>query len=37
MLRWLYLSTGDLVAVLALSRHAARTPAEQIAHRQADR
>jgi DMSO/TMAO reductase YedYZ heme-binding membrane subunit len=37
MLRWLYLSTGGLVAVVALSRYAARTPAEQIAHRQADR
>ena len=37
MLRWLYLSTGGLVAVVALSRYAARTPAEQNAHRQADR
>jgi hypothetical protein len=37
MLRWLYLSTGGLVAAVALSRYAARTPAEQIAHRQADR
>lgn len=30
-LRWLYLSTGGLIAVVALSRYAARTPAEQIA------
>jgi len=37
MLRWLYLSTGALIAVVALSRYAARTPAEQIAHREADR
>jgi predicted ferric reductase len=37
MLRWLYLSTGGLIAVVALSRYAARTPAEQIAHREADR
>jgi len=37
MLRWLYLSTGGLIAVVVLSRYAARTPAEQIAHRQADR
>ena len=37
MLRWLYLSTGGLIAVVALSRYAARTPAEQIADRGADR
>jgi len=37
MLRWLYLSTGGLIAVVALSRYAARTPAEQIAHQEADR
>ena len=37
MLRWLYLSTGALIAVVALSRYAARTPAEQIAHQEADR
>jgi predicted ferric reductase len=37
MLRWLYLSTGGLIAVVALSRYAARTPAEQIADREADR
>lgn len=37
MLRWLYLSTGGLIAVVALSRYAARTPAEQVADREADR
>jgi len=37
MLRWLYLSTGGLIAIVALSRYAARTPAEQIAHQEADR
>jgi len=37
MLRWLYLSTGGLIAVVALSRYAARTPAEQIAHQEPDR
>ena len=37
MLRWLYLSTGGLIAVVALSRYAARTPAEQITHQEADR
>jgi predicted ferric reductase len=37
VLRWLYLSTGGLIAAIALSRYAARTPAEQIAHLEGDR
>jgi len=30
-LRWLYILTGLLVAAVALSRYAARTPADQLA------
>jgi predicted ferric reductase len=37
VLRWLYLSTGGLIAIVALSRYAARTPPEQIAHLEGDR